>query len=340
MVADHAFYMQLALNEAWKYQALTYPNPPVGALILDKNGKILSVAAHHEAGSAHAELNACIEAVRSTGDTHITTLSSPEAQHRYLTREYRNHFHGATIYVTLEPCMHFGKTPPCSLLLHELGFSTAIIGTVDPNSEATGAVTFLKQKGVQVVTAILQEACDALLYPFTRWQRDQNFIFFKLAKFQNGTISGKHVSSAESRTHVHRIRTKTDLLVIGGNTVKTDRPILDARLANSSQAPDILIYSSDTKIDRSIPLFHIPGRKVFVEKSFERLSAYRHIMIEGGEGMFHHTKSIVDYYLFFTADKFQKGKKIDLDANLKSLHCFKNCSDTIVWFKNLMKDTM
>ena len=340
MVTDHAFYMQLALNEAWKYQTLTFPNPPVGALILDKHGKIISIAAHHEAGQAHAELAACIEAVQTTGDTRVAQLQTPHEQHLYLTEHYRNYFKGATIYVTLEPCMHHGKTPPCSLLLHELGFSTVVIGTVDPNSEATGAVSFLKRQGVHVIANILKDACDALIYPFMKWQEKENFIIFKLAKFQNGTISGKHVSSAESRTLVHRIRTKIDLLVIGGDTVKTDRPTLDARLVNTQKAPDILIYSSDKNIDRTIPLFQVPNRKVYIEKSFERLYDYRHIMIEGGEGMFHHSRKIVDYYLFFTSNKMQKGKKIDLDANLKSLHCFKNSSDTIEWFKNLMKDTM
>ena len=340
MVTDHAFYMQLALNEAWKYQALTYPNPPVGALILDRHGKILSIAAHHEAGHPHAELNACIDAVQATGDTNIAHLQTPLEQHRYLTEHYRNYFKGATIYVTLEPCMHYGKTPPCSLLLYELGFSTVVIGTVDPNKKATGAVAFLQQQSVDVIANILKDACDALIYPFMKWQKNENFIFFKLAKFQNGTISGKHVSSAESRKHVHHIRTKIDLLVIGGDTVKVDHPTLDARLVNAPKAPDILIYTSNKNIDRSIPLFQVPDRKVYIEKSFARLNDYQHIMIEGGEGMFHHSKKIVDYYLFFTSDKFRRGKKIDLDANLKSLHCFKNSSDTIAWFKNLMKDTM
>jgi diaminohydroxyphosphoribosylaminopyrimidine deaminase/5-amino-6-(5-phosphoribosylamino)uracil reductase len=338
MVVNHAFYMQLALNEAWKYQALTYPNPPVGALILDKNGQILAIEAHHEAGEAHAELKACVAAVKALGNIEIEKVPSPLAQHDYLLKHFTNYFQGATIYVTLEPCMHYGKTPPCSLLLQKLGFKKVVIGTTDPNTEASGAITFLQNAGISVITPVLKESCDALIYPFRKWQENRNFIFFKLAKFQNGTISGKHVSSIESRTLVHQIRTKIDLLVIGGDTVRIDRPTLDTRLVSQKNSPDILIYSSDSKIDRTIPLFQVPDRKVFIEKSFERLKEYRHIMIEGGEGMFHHTQSIVDYYLLFTSEKFRKGKKIDLDANLKSLHCFKSSSDTIGWFKNLMKD--
>ena len=330
--------MQLALNEAWKYQALTYPNPPVGALVLDKSGQILSIEAHHEAGKAHAELAAVTQAVEKLGDTHITQITSPKERHEYLCKQYQNAFTGATIYVTLEPCMHYGKTPPCSLLLTALGFSTIVIGTTDPNYKASGALSFLKQKGHEVITPVLEDACQALLYPFQRWQNNQNFVFFKLAKFQNGTISGKHVSSEESRKLVHQIRTKIDLLVIGGDTVRHDRPTLDSRMVGSDKAPDILIYTGKDDIDRSIPLFQVPNRNVYIENSFTKLQNYKHIMIEGGEGMLHHTKKLTDYYLFFTSPHIRKGKKIEHNANLKSLHCYNNSSDTIAWFRNMEKE--
>ncbi len=340
MVVDHTFYMQLCLDEAWRYQGLTYPNPAVGALILDKHGRIFSIAAHTEAGKPHAELAASIEAVQLLGDEKVANLPSPAAQHAYLLQHYAGRFRGATIYVTLEPCMHEGKTPPCSLLIQKLGFSRVVIGTIDPNPAASGATKFLQDSGAEVIAGVCKEACDALLYPFRKWQNDEPFIFFKLAKHQNGTISGKHVSSEKSRRHVHALRTKTDLLVIGGDTVRTDRPTLDARLVRGTRVPDILIYTSHDDIDRSIPLFSVPGRKVFVEKSLEQIAAYRHVMIEGGEGMFLQTQKIVDYYLFFTTDRFVKGRKIDLDANLKSLHSFKNDSDTISWFENLDKESV
>jgi len=311
MVIDHAFYMQLALNEAWKYQALTYPNPPVGALVLDKNGQILSIEAHHEAGTAHAELAAVTEAVKHLGDKQIDTITSPQEKHDYLCKHYKNTFCDATIYVTLEPCMHHGKTPPCSLLLTTLGFSTIVIGTTDPNTEASGAVDYLQKKGHTVITPVCPQSCEALLYPFIRWQNNQNFIFFKLAKFQNGTISGKHVSSEASRKLVHQIRTKIDLLVIGGDTVRHDKPTLDSRMVQSDKAPDILIYTGKDDIDRSIPLFHVPNRNVYIENSFAKLQNYKHIMIEGGEGMLHHTKELTDYYLFFTSPHIREGKKIE-----------------------------
>lgn len=338
MVTDDAFYMQLALDAAWRYQGLTYPNPAVGALIRDKHGNILSIAAHKEAGNAHAELAACIEAIRLLGDTKVENLPTAQAQHAYLCENYAGTFQGATIYVTLEPCTHHGKTPPCSLLIERLGFSRVIVGSRDPNPNVTDAIARLRANGINVTDGVLQEACDALLYPFIRWQEQKPFIFFKLAKHQNGTISGKHVSSETSRRHVHLLRTKIDLLVIGGDTVRIDRPTLDARLAESKTAPDILIYTSHDDIDRSIPLFSIPHRKVIISDDVEILSSYRHIMIEGGEGMFLKTAHLVDYYLFFTTDRFEKGKKINCTANLKSLHSCNNGSDTIAWFENLHKE--
>ncbi len=338
MVANDAFYMRLAIDAAWRYQGLTYPNPAVGALIRDRHGKILSIAAHREAGEAHAELSAAVEAVMLLGDTQIAHLSSPQAQHTYLCETYADAFTGASIYVTLEPCTHHAKTPPCSMLIEKLGFSHLFVGSRDPNPQASGAIEHLRRQGVDVTEGLLKEACDALLYPFQRWQRQEAFIFFKLAKHQNGTISGTHVSSEISRKMVHRLRTKTDLLVIGGDTVRIDRPTLDARLIGSLKAPDILIYTSHDDIDRAIPLFQVAGRDVHISDSFDLLSRYRHIMIEGGEGMFAQTKHLVDYYLFFTTDRFVRGKKIDLEANLKSLHSYNNGSDTIAWFKNLHKE--
>ncbi len=335
MVIDDNFYMQLCLNEAWKYQALTYPNPAVGALILDKNEKILSISAHHEAGKAHAELNACIEAVKRLGDKQIEKIPSPSKQHQYLCQNYQNYFNGCTIYVTLEPCMHKGSTPPCSILIQKLGFKKIIIGALDPNPIAKGGKSYLLDHKLCVISGILKTKCEQLLYPFSKWQMDERFIFFKLASHQNGTITGKHVSSLESRTLVHKIRTKIDLLVIGGDTVRYDRPTLDCRLVNSKKVPDILIITKEDDIDRDIPLFSVQNRNVYIKNDFSLLKNYKHIMIEGGEGMFNKTKDIVDYYLFFTSPNIKEGKTIQTDANLKSLHCFKNSSDTISWLQNI-----
>ena len=116
----------------------------------------------------------------------------------------------------------------------------------------------------------LQQECDELLSPFVAWQSHQPFVFFKLALSKNGVARGGIITSEASRTMVHRLRDKCDLLVIGGNTVRTDRPLLDARLCDG-MAPDVLIYSRQNDFDSSIPLFSVKNRKVLIENSFEKV---------------------------------------------------------------------
>jgi diaminohydroxyphosphoribosylaminopyrimidine deaminase/5-amino-6-(5-phosphoribosylamino)uracil reductase len=333
-MVDDNFYMDLCLKEAWKYQGLTYPNPAVGSLILDDFGKILSLEAHRKSGYGHAELNAISKAFELLGDTTIKNLKTPSAKHQYILKHHNNRFKNFTIYVTLEPCNHTGSTPPCSMLIKTLGFKRVVIGSLDINKEATGGANLLKNSGKEVVTGVLEKECDELLKPFKKWQQKEPYIFFKLAKTQNGVYSGGIISSLESRVHVHKLRDKTDLLVIGGNTVRVDRPTLDARLCDG-KAPDVCIYSKEDNFDRDIPLFKVPDRKVFITDDLEIVKKYKFIMIEGGEGMLKATSKLVDSYLFFTAPHFKKGKTLQLDIELKNIHQYKNKIDTIQWFSKV-----
>jgi len=331
MVNDD-FYMSLALNEAWKYQGLTYPNPTVGAVITDKNGKILSISAHKKQGSAHAELNAVKEAYLTLrNDVILKNLTNPSQIHTYLLNNHNNLFNGYKIYVTLEPCNHFGSTPPCSLLLSTLGFGEVIIGSVEENPEAIGGIERLKQNGIKVRHGILKEKCDSLLYPFKQWKKDR-FVFFKIATNLNGTYDTGTISSPNSRKYVHRLRDKTDLLIIGGNTVRVDRPTLDARLCDG-KAPDILIYSKQKHFDKSIPLFSVKNRKVFISDSLDIAKDYNFIMIEGGDDMLKATKKITNWYLFFIAPNIKKGKCLQSSLALKTLYQRQIDRDTILWLK-------
>lgn len=115
------FYMNLALNEAWKYQFLTYPNPAVGCVILDKNEKILAIKAHEKAGCAHAELNAIAHAFTNL-NPEISLPQEANAMHEFICKNHRGIFKDSIAFVTLEPCSHQGKTPPCAKLFSELGF--------------------------------------------------------------------------------------------------------------------------------------------------------------------------------------------------------------------------
>lgn len=313
--------MQLALNEAWKYQFLTYPNPAVGALII-KNNQILSISAHKEAGEAHAEVNAIKEAYyKLTKDRAILSLDKSLDIHNYLYKNHNNLFTDCEIFVTLEPCHHYGKTPPCSLLIKNLKFKKLYIATRDINPKATGSVEFLKANGIDLKVGILEDKAKELLYPFKKWS-ESRFVFFKYAQSLNGVISGGYISSKESLKFVHQLRDKTDLLTIGGNTVRVDRPTLDTRAIENGKNPDILIYSRENSnsFDRDIPLFNIKDREVFIENSLDKLDSYNFIMIEGGEAMLRACQNYIDWYLVFIAPKYMNRDCIKPDLNLNILH--------------------
>ncbi len=334
MVNDE-FYLSLALKEAWKYQGLTYPNPSVGALILDRDGKILSIAAHKRANEAHAELNAAAEAFYELSkEKAILNIKDPFKLHSYLLKNHNNLFRNFTIYVTLEPCSHIGKTPSCATLIKELGFKRVVIGSMDINKAASGGADILEKAGIEVKVGVLKKECDLLIEPFKKWQKGKPFIFFKLAQTQNGAVTGGVISSLKSRELVHKLRERIDLLVIGGNTVRVDRPILDCRLIDSKKVPDVLIFTRNPEsIDRSIPLFNVKNRNVFVESSLKRIFSYKFVMIEGGEGMLNAAKDMIDWFLLFISPKFSLKDNLKSTISLKRLHFFSLDDDIVVWNK-------
>ncbi len=332
MVDFDSFYMQAALDEAWRYQGLTYPNPAVGAVVV-KDGRLLSIAAHQRAGGPHAEVLAIKEAYYLlTGDEDVVGIEESLHLHNYLQKNAGDLFVGATIYVTLEPCFHYGKTPPCSLLIKNLGFKRIIIATLDPNKRATGGAAYLKENGLEVVVGVKESEAKDLLEPFLRWSKSR-FIFFKFAQTINGNLSAGTISSLASRELVHRLRDKIELLVIGGNTVRKDRPILDSRLVKG-RAPDVLIYSKRVRFDEKIPLFSVPDREVFVESSLKRLEEYRFIMIEGGEGMLKATRALVDWYMIFVAAKSLERPNYAFNKKMRFLHTRRVGEDLLIWSKN------
>ncbi len=319
MVIDNNFFMSLAIKEAWKYQGLTYPNPAVGCTIVGKHQEILAVEAHQKAGEPHAEVNALKFAYfKLTNDKSILDLEKSQEIHTFLLKNHNHIFNGVSIYTTLEPCSHVGKTPSCASLISKLGIKKLFVGSNDFNKIASNGNKIVKDSGVEIIDSILEDECNKLLEPFKKWQ-DKNFVFFKVAQRLDGSTDGE-VSSLESRTNVHAMRDVCDLLVIGGNTVRVDRPTLDARLVDG-KAPDILIISREKEFDKTIPLFNVVGRKVFIENNFKRLDDYKNIMIEGTSKMFELSKPYVDLYLSYMASDF------DI-LNIK-----KDSKDIIIWMK-------
>ena len=330
MVND-IFLMDIAIKEAWKYQGLTYPNPAVGALVSDDFGAILSCKAHTQAGFPHAEVEAIKDAfIKLTNDSKLKKIYDSTDIHDYLISKHNGIFKNYILYVTLEPCNHYGKTPPCSRLIKELGFKRVVVGVRDFNKIASGGVEFLRQNGIEVDVLNGCQKCKNLLLPFLNWQKSR-FVFFKLAMSLNGVVDGGIITSRSSRELVHRFRDKCDLLVIGGNTVRVDRPTLDARLC-SGRAPDILIYSKKDNFDKTIPLFDVKNRQVFISSDFKILDNYKNIMIEGGEGMLKATKNIVDMYAIFHSPNFKSGGCLRFELKLNQLFCDEINIDRLAWF--------
>ncbi len=333
MVIDNNFYLNLALKEAWKYQGVTYPNPAVGSLILDANNQILSIEAHHEAGTAHAELRAVEMAMIALGNKELPNIEDATQKYNYIIKNHNQIFKNCTIFVTLEPCNHHGSTPPCSVLIKTLGFKKLVCGTNDPNKEAAGGIDYLKKNNILVEESTMKEEYLNLLAPFKYWHENGQFIFFKIATNLNGVYDSGIISSQSSFKFVHQLREKIDLLVIGGDTIRSDRPTLDCRFTNNNKAPDILIYTKSNNIDREIPLFKIKNRKVFIEENFSRLKEYKYIMIEGGQGMFKLTKDFVNWYLIFESSNLRKGKNIQSNHDLQRLYSSSENGDIISWYK-------
>lgn len=324
------FYMNLALKEAWKYQILTYPNPAVGCVICDKFGKILSINAHKQAGCAHAELGAVLAALKIL-NPNLNFPTDIKKAYEFVLENHANLLEGASAYVTLEPCSHYGRTPPCANLLKELKFKKVVIGSKDDTKEASGGACILKEAGIEVIFDVLKEKCDDLLKPFLDW-KNGNFTFFKLATSLNGVTSGGIITNQSSRKMVHAIRDKITLLAIGGNTVRVDRPRLDSRLINGKN-PDIFIYSKKKDFDKNIPLFDIKDRKVSIGNDINFIKNYNLCMIEGGQNLLKSLPGFVEYILVFFASNFIDRQNFALNLDLKILYLVEIDGGFYGWFK-------
>ena len=326
------FYMQLALDCAWHYQGLTYPNPAVGAVITCK-GEIVAIAAHQKAGSSHAEVLALVLAYEALSGTRVA-FDPQDAQkaHAFLLTLPKDFFSACTLYVTLEPCSHEGKTPSCASLLQILALQRVVIGTQDP-IEGHGEGM---QKLDSVSVGVLEEACKALIEPFLVWQK-RAFVLFKLAQTTNARIGADttYLSSAVSLKHVHKLRAVCDTLLIGGNTVRVDRPTLDCRFVES-KAPNIKIYSKEDNFDKHIPLFRVQNREVEVTQKLDFLDKPSFVLAEGGEGMINALKEKIDWLLIYQTPKLSTHNlTYNTGMNLRFLHHTQKDVDLMIWSKRI-----
>lgn len=332
MKIDDNFYMRLAIDEAWKHQLLTYPNPAVGCVIV-KNQRLLAVEAHKEAGMPHAEVNALKTAyLKDNPNSILKTKNSSFDIHQFLLQNHNGFFNDCEIYVTLEPCNHIGKTPSCANLLKELKPKRVIISVKDPNKQATGGLETLKNENIDVTIGILEKDGLNLILPFISWQ-NKSCIFFKMAQTLNGSIDGK-ISSNRALAYVHTLRDKIDLLVIGGNSVRIDKPTLDTRYIQGKN-PDIFIYSKNKVFDNNIPLFKIPNRKVLISDDLYKLLDYKFIMIEGIYNLLDKLKERIDFFILIISPKIRKGQNAlnEIDLDFEIIHENFIGEDKIVFLK-------
>lgn len=211
-------YMKRALQLARLGEGLVSPNPMVGAVIVAEDGRIIGEGYHHRYGGPHAEV--C--AVNSVKDTD-----------RHLLKD-------STIYVTLEPCSHYGKTPPCSKLIIDTGIPRVVVGSSDPFPEVSGrGIKMLRDSGVEVVENVLREECDALNVRFlTAHRLGRPWIQLKWAQSADGFMAAidkdgrpypVQFSTPVSSVWMHRRRSMVDAIMVGKNTLEIDKPRLDCR---------------------------------------------------------------------------------------------------------------
>jgi diaminohydroxyphosphoribosylaminopyrimidine deaminase/5-amino-6-(5-phosphoribosylamino)uracil reductase len=210
--------MQLAIEQSYKVKGTTYPNPPVGAVIVDPNGLVVGVGATEPAGGDHAEVVALRRAGRLAA--------------------------GAIAVVTLEPCNHYGKTPPCVNALLEARIGTVIYAVADPNAIAGGGSARLSGAGVNVRSGVL--GAQVAAGPLREWLHKERtglpHVTWKYAASMDGRSaaadgSSQWITSPAARLDVHRRRATADAIVVGTGTVLADNPTLTARLPDESLAP-------------------------------------------------------------------------------------------------------
>ena len=207
-----ADFMRDALSLARLGWGLTNPNPMVGCVIV-KDGTVIGRGFHQKAGEAHAEINALQDAARHGHETA-----------------------GATIYVTLEPCSSYGRTPPCTEAIKASGITRVVIGSMDPNPKHAGkAEKILTAHGIKVDCGVENAACWDLNKHFFRWiTTGKPFVILKMAMTLDGKIAcangdSRWVTGAEARRRVQKLRRLADAVMVGGNTLRADHPQLTVR---------------------------------------------------------------------------------------------------------------
>ncbi|MEH7081356.1 bifunctional diaminohydroxyphosphoribosylaminopyrimidine deaminase/5-amino-6-(5-phosphoribosylamino)uracil reductase RibD [Neobacillus drentensis] len=253
-MTNHEFYMDLALKNAKAMKGQTDPNPLVGAVIVNDN-RVVGIGAHLKAGEPHAE----IHALRMAGEAAK----------------------GGTIYVTLEPCSHYGRTGPCAVAIVEAEIKKVVIATLDPNPVVAGnGVKILKDAGIEVIIGVLQEESQRMNEVFNKFIVEKKpFVTLKSGvtldgKIATHTSNSKWITSAESRTDVHHLRNENMAILVGVNTVIEDNPELTTRIPNGRN-PIRVILDSTLKIplESKVVTDNLAETWIFTSKNYDEAKA-------------------------------------------------------------------
>ncbi|CAM3418588.1 Riboflavin biosynthesis protein RibD [Flavobacterium longum] len=324
----HELYMKRCLQLAENGLGTTYPNPLVGSVIVHKD-TIIGEGWHRKSGEPHAEVNA----VRSVKDQSLLKNS--------------------TLYVNLEPCSHFGKTPPCSDLIVSLGIPEVVIGTMDPHEKVAGkGIERLRAAGVKVTVGVLEQECLALNKRFFTFHNQQRpYVILKWAESADGFIAPLHketpqpvwISGEVSRQLVHKWRSEEQSILVGTQTVIDDNPRLNVRDWAGNNQPIRLVIDKSGRIparshifDNQQPTVVFSGKSVSSGEEniiFERLDfdqdtvpklvkalysrGIQSVIVEGGRQTL---QSFIDAGLWDEARIFVGGASLKQGISAPTLH--------------------
>ena len=255
-------FMRIALSLARRGRGKVSPNPLVGAVLV-KNGQIIGKGFHQRAGRPHAEINA----LKDAGNKAL----------------------GADLYINLEPCCHYGKTPPCTdaLIAHKI--KRVFVGMVDPNPLVSGkGIKRLVNAGIQVTTGILEGEARKLNEVFTKYITEKMpFVIMKVASTLDGKIAtrdgdARWITGEKARTFVHQLRNEVDAILVGVGTVKRDNPQLTTRLPQGrGRDPHRIILDTHLTIPLSSKLLHLDSQARTIIATAQHASSGKARKLEG-----------------------------------------------------------
>ena len=262
----HEKYIKRSIELAKNGEGLTYPNPMVGSVLVFED-KIIAEGWHHKAGEPHAEVNA----IKSVKDKSL--------------------LENATIYVSLEPCSHFGKTPPCANLIVEKGIKKVVIGCLDPNEKVAGrGVKILQENGCEVVFGVLEEECKELNKRFfTFHTKKRPYIFLKWAETKDGFIdklrekesenTPNWISNEYSQQLAHKLRATEQAILVGTNTALNDNPTLNTRSWFGSN-PIRVVLDKSSKIPKESNLLNGAIKTIVFSETKHIIDFYENVIFE------------------------------------------------------------